>query len=65
MADVKIPMFIAIFAYLIIGIPTSYIFAFLLDFGPQGIWFGYLVGLGIAGILFYRRFTSIYKNLEE
>ena len=56
MADVKIPMFFAFIAYLLVGIPTSYVLAFPLDIGPQGIWYGYLVGLGTAGILFYFRF---------
>ncbi len=56
MSDVKGPMIFAFAAYLLIGIPTSYIFAFLLDFGPRGIWYGFLVGLGSAGILFYSRF---------
>lgn len=63
MADVKIPMFLAIFSYLVIGIPTSYVFAFVLGFGPIGIWFGYLVGLGLAGIMFYLRFKKIFPKL--
>lgn len=63
MADVTIPMFIAFIAYLLVGIPTSYVFAFVLNVGPQGIWFGYLVGLGTAGILFYFRFKQIFKKL--
>ncbi len=60
MADVTYPMIVAFIAYLLIGVPTSYVFAFIFDFGPQGIWFGYFVGLGTAGILFYLRFR---KNL--
>ncbi|MEZ5103013.1 MAG: MATE family efflux transporter [Draconibacterium sp.] len=62
MADVKIPMIIAFFAYVILGIPTSYLLAFQFHMGPSGIWFGYLIGLGTAGILFYRRFKN---NLEK
>jgi len=62
MADVKLPMFIAFFAYLFLGIPTSYFLAFKLMMGPQGIWYGYLVGLGIAGILFYLRFQHNLKK---
>ena len=62
MEDVKLPMFFAFFAYLLVGIPTSYIFTFVLKFGPQGIWFGYLVGLGLAGVLFYFRFKYILKK---
>ncbi|QIA08115.1 MATE family efflux transporter [Draconibacterium halophilum] len=62
MADVTTPMFIAFIAYLLIGIPTSYVFTFVLDVGPQGIWYGYLVGLGTAGILFYIRFMRLLKR---
>ncbi len=61
MSDVKIPMLIAGLAYLVVGIPSSYVFAFVLDLGPRGIWFGYLLGLGLAGILFYFRFRKILK----
>ncbi|MGE0020831.1 MAG: MATE family efflux transporter [Draconibacterium sp.] len=63
MADVKIPMFMAIFAYLFVGIPISYFFAFILKTGPVGIWYGYLAGLGIAGIMFYLRFRYNLKKL--
>ena len=62
MADVKIPMFLAIFAYLFIGIPTSYLFSFVFDAGPGGIWYGYLAGLGLAGVLFYLRFRMNLKK---
>lgn len=64
MADVTLPMYIAFIAYLLIGIPTSYVFAFVLNAGPQGIWYGYLVGLGTAGILFYYRFKHNLRKLN-
>ena len=62
MADVRLPMFIAFLAYLIIGIPISYLLAFKLMLGPQGIWLGYLAGLGTAGVLFYMRFQYNLKK---
>jgi MATE family multidrug resistance protein len=62
MADVKLPMFIAFFAYLFLGIPASYLLAFQLMLGPQGIWYGYLIGLGAAGILFWFRFQHNLKK---
>lgn len=65
MADVKLPMFIAFFAYLFLGIPTSYLLAFKLTMGPQGIWYGYLIGLGTAGILFYMRFQHNLKKEQK
>jgi len=62
MTDVKIPMFIAFAAYMLIGLPTSYVLTFIFNMGPIGIWYGFLVGLGIAGILFFFRFKH---NLKE
>ncbi len=63
MADVKLPMFFAFFAYLLVGIPTSYILTFVLNLGPQGIWYGYLIGLSTAGILFYFRFKYVFRKM--
>ncbi len=59
MADVNIPMLIAFVAYMLVGVPVSYIFSFTLGIGPIGIWFGYLAGLGLAGVLFFFRFRKI------
>jgi len=65
MADVKLPMYMAIFAYLFVGIPTSYVLTFILSFGPQGIWLGYLAGLGLAGVLFYFRFRIVFQKKAQ
>lgn len=62
MKDVHIPMLFAFLAYLVLGIPVSYVMAFKLNLGPSGIWYGYLVGLFTAGILFYFRFKFVFKN---
>lgn len=56
LADVKPMMYIAFVAYIILSLPTSYIFGFLLDWGTIGIWMGFPVGLTSAGIAFYLRF---------
>ncbi len=60
-ADVKIPMVFAFIAYMVIGIPASYICAFLLDMEGQGIWVGFLLGLAVAGVMFYLRFRQQVK----
>ena len=39
MADVTVPMFIAFIAYLLIGLPSSYILAFVFGIGAQGVWY--------------------------
>ncbi|HZH72144.1 MAG TPA: MATE family efflux transporter [Mariniphaga sp.] len=61
LADVKIPMLIAFGAYMLVGVPVSYVSSFILESGPIGIWYGYLAGLGLAGILFSIRFK---RNME-
>ncbi|MBN2337325.1 MAG: MATE family efflux transporter [Acidobacteria bacterium] len=47
-ADVRAPMLISGFSYMVIGLGTSWFLAFPLGFGPEGIWFGFLAGLAAA-----------------
>ncbi|MFA9388571.1 MAG: MATE family efflux transporter [Prolixibacteraceae bacterium] len=63
-ADVKVPMIIAGIAYLLIGLPVSYIFAFTLKMGPEGIWYGFVAGLASAGILLFFRIRKKIKDVE-
>jgi MATE family multidrug resistance protein len=60
-ADVKAPMFIAAFSYIVVGLSVSYLCAFALNLGPEGIWYGFLAGLVVAGISLSLR---IRKNLR-
>jgi MATE family multidrug resistance protein len=64
-ADVKIPMFIAVLSYMIVGLPVSYLCAFILKLGPEGIWYGFLAGLGVAGILLALRTTRKIRQVKE
>ncbi|HEY3371804.1 MAG TPA: MATE family efflux transporter [Prolixibacteraceae bacterium] len=52
MADVRIPMFIAFFSYIIVSLPISYLLAFVFHFGYLGVWIGFVFGLSTAAILF-------------
>jgi MATE family multidrug resistance protein len=66
-ADVKIPMFISVLSYMVVGLPVSYLCAFSLKLGPEGIWYGFLAGLVAAGILLslrIRRKIRQAKNLH-
>lgn len=63
-SDVKIPMYIAAFSYLLIGLPVSYFSAFVLNFGPVGIWFGFVAGLGLTGVLLAFRIKFMWKNIQ-
>jgi multidrug resistance protein, MATE family len=52
MADVRIPMFIAFFSYIVVSLPISYLLAFVMNFGYSGVWIGFVFGLSTAAILF-------------
>ena len=52
MADVRIPMFIAFFSYIIVSLPISYLLAFVFNFGYSGVWIGFVFGLSTAALLF-------------
>lgn len=54
--DTRVPMWLAVISYWLIGIPSAYLLAFVLGLGPKGIWLGLVVGLGCAGILLMARF---------
>jgi len=56
--DTRVPMWLAIVSYWVIGIPASYVMAFVLGWGPVGLWLGLTVGLGVAGALLSQRFWA-------
>lgn len=62
-SDVRIPMFIAAFAYILVGLPISYLCAFTFNFGPIGIWFGFVAGLGLTGVLLAFRIKYMWKKV--
>ena len=63
LADVKHAMVSSFISYILIGLPLGYVFAFVLDWGVVGLWVGFIGGLAVASILFYTRFTNIYKRM--
>ena len=54
--DTRVPMWMAVLSYWLIGIPMSYVLAFPLGFGGVGLWFGLVIGLACAGALMMTRF---------
>ena len=54
--DTRVPMWMAVLSYWLVGIPASYALAFPLGFGGVGLWFGLVLGLACAGALMMRRF---------
>ncbi|MEX0895054.1 MAG: MATE family efflux transporter [Balneolaceae bacterium] len=58
--DTRIPMFVNIFSYLIVGLSLAYYLGIVREVGPIGLWTGLIVGLSIAAILHNIRF--FYKT---
>ncbi len=54
--DTRVPMWIAVLSYWIVGIPTSYLLAFKAGYGGVGLWLGLVVGLSVAAVLLMMRF---------
>ncbi|MDM7995510.1 MAG: MATE family efflux transporter [Acidobacteriota bacterium] len=65
LADVKAPMFIAGFSYMVVGLTVSYLCAFVFHMGPEGIWYGFLAGLAAAGILLALRIRHDYNTIIQ
>lgn len=54
--DTRVPMWLAVFSYWVIGIPAGYLLAFPAGLGPRGVWLGLVVGLSVASVLLMTRF---------
>ena len=54
--DTRIPVFLNISAFWLIGLTTSYILGFPFGLGGTGLWLGQSIGVAIAAILFFVRF---------
>ncbi|MCW1952129.1 MAG: MATE family efflux transporter [Octadecabacter sp.] len=63
--DTRVPMWLAVVSYWIIGIPASYVMAFVFDWGPVGLWLGLTVGLGVAGALLSQRFWGRSVHISK
>lgn len=61
--DVKVPMIIAFFSYVIVGLSVGLICAFTLQMGAAGIWVGFICGLALAAICFHIRFRKKYREM--
>ncbi|HEX6909223.1 MAG TPA: MATE family efflux transporter [Longimicrobium sp.] len=50
-ADTRIPMWITVLAYWVIGAPAAYLLGFHTRMGPQGVWLGLVISLIVAALL--------------
>ncbi|MRH98922.1 MATE family efflux transporter [Kriegella sp. EG-1] len=63
MQDVKIPTWITLFAYWVIGFPLCYFLGLHTELKSVGIWIGLLSGLTASAIMLYIRFNYLTKKL--
>lgn len=56
--DVKVPTYITLVAFWVLGVPLGYVLAFYTPLETLGMWFGFTTGLvsaaGLTGLRFYR-----------
>ena len=64
MADVRVPMFIAFFCYIVVSLPVSYLLAFTFHFGYSGVWIGFVFGLSTAAVLFAWRLRNQIRKFN-
>ncbi len=63
--DVKAPMWITVFTYVVVALPLGYILMFPADLGAVGMWISFVVALTIAAIAFHLRFRWLFRNLHR
>lgn len=61
--DVKVPTFITLIAYWLIGFPICYYLGLHTELKSIGIWIGLLSGLTASAIMLYIRFNKMTKRL--
>lgn len=63
--DTRIPMYVNLFSYWMVGLPLGYYLGITQQIGPQGLWMGLIAGLSLAGILHNYRFHYLTKRSSE
>ncbi|NQZ32218.1 MAG: MATE family efflux transporter [Oceanospirillaceae bacterium] len=62
--DTKLPMYLAIFGYWCVGMPTAYILGFVLEYRGVGVWLGLASGLIFVAFVLIYRYWRLTKNLN-
>lgn len=62
--DVRVPMRIALFAYIGVALPLGLYLTFPAGLGAKGMWMAFVIALVIPAILFHIRFNRQYKKLK-
>jgi MATE family multidrug resistance protein len=62
--DTKIPMFVNLVAYWVVGLPFGYYLGIIEGMGAQGLWTGWIAGLGFAAISHPVRFFLKLRRIK-
>lgn len=63
--DIKIPTYITLFAYWVVGVPLGYFLMFYTPLGVNGMWLALCVGLTISAYLVTTRFFKIANKVGD
>lgn len=61
--DVRVPMRIALFAYIGVALPLGLALTFSAGLGAKGMWMAFVIALAIPAVLFHIRFHKQLKRL--
>ena len=62
--DVRVPMRIALFAYIGVALPLGLALTFPLGLGAKGMWIAFVIALAIPAVLFHIRFNRQLKRIQ-
>ncbi len=62
--DVRVPMQIALFAYIAVGMPLGLYLTFPAGLGAKGMWIAFVIALAIPAVLFHIRFNRQLKRMK-
>lgn len=63
--DVRVPMRIALFAYIGVALPLGLALTFVLELGAKGMWLAFVIALAIPAVLFHIRFNRQLKRIAN
>lgn len=63
--DVRVPMRIALFSYIAIGLPLGLALTFPMGLGAKGMWLAFIIALAIPAVCYHIRFNRQLKRLHK
>ena len=63
--DVRVPMRIALVAYIGVAMPLGLVLTFPLGLGAKGMWLAFIIGLAIPAVCYHIRFQRQLARLEQ